>query len=76
MEVPLQGMDCPQCTQHVRHAISALPGVESVDVSLTAEKAVVRLDPSRVDVSAIRKAVEGAATLFRLWPRAHRGPRG
>jgi Cd2+/Zn2+-exporting ATPase/Cu+-exporting ATPase len=45
---------------HVRHAISVLPGVESVDVSLAAGKAVVRLDPSRVDVSTIRKSVEGA----------------
>jgi P-type Cu+ transporter len=60
IEVPIEGMDCPECTHHVRHAISSLPGVESADVSLAAEKAVVRLDPSRVDVSAIRKAIVGA----------------
>jgi len=45
---------------HVQHAIAALPGVESVDVFLTSEKAVVHLDPALVDVPAIRKAVEGA----------------
>ena len=34
LEVPIRGMDCPECTRHVRDAISGLPGVESVDVSL------------------------------------------
>ena len=76
MEVPIQGMDCPECTQHIRHAISALPGVESVDVSLTAEKAVVRLDPSRVDVSAIRKAVEGAGYAVPALATGALGPSG
>ena len=60
VEVPIKGMDCAECTQHVRSAIATLPGVESVEVSLAAEKAVVRLDPARVDASAIQKAVEGA----------------
>lgn len=60
IEVPVRGMDCAECTQHVRHAISALPGVESVEVFLSSEKAVVRLDPALVDLPAIHKAVEGA----------------
>ncbi|MCL5960017.1 MAG: cation transporter, partial [Chloroflexi bacterium] len=60
IEVPIRGMDCAECTQHVRHAISALPGVESVEVFLSSEKAVVRLDPGLVDLPAIHKAVEGA----------------
>ena len=60
LEVPVAGMDCAECTQHVRHAIAGLPGVASVDVFLTSEKAVVRLDPAQVDLPAIRKAVEGA----------------
>jgi Cd2+/Zn2+-exporting ATPase/Cu+-exporting ATPase len=60
LEVPVRGMDCAECTEHVRHAIAALPGVESVNVFLASEKAVIQLDPARVDVPAIRKAVEGA----------------
>ena len=60
IEVPIRGMDCTECTQHVRRAIAALPGVESVDVLLSAEKAVIRLDPTRVDLSVIGRAVEGA----------------
>src|SRR2546422_627139 len=60
IEVPIRGMDCADCAKHVQHAIGTLAGVESVDVSLAAEKAVVRLDPAHVDVRAIREAVEGA----------------
>jgi Cu+-exporting ATPase len=60
LELPVSGMDCTECTQHVQRAIAALPGIQSVDVLLSAEKAVIRLDPSRVDLAAIQKAVEGA----------------
>ncbi|MDW8351673.1 MAG: cation-translocating P-type ATPase [Anaerolineae bacterium] len=60
LEVPVQGMDCAECALHVRQAIAALPGVESVDVLLATEKAIVRLDPSRVDLPAIREAVARA----------------
>lgn len=59
-EVPVAGMDCTECTQHVQRAIAALPGVEAVDVFLTTEKAVVQLDPKLVDLSAIQQAVKGA----------------
>ena len=60
LEVPIQGMDCAECTQHVQHAIAKLPGVESVNVLLAAEKAIIRLDPDRVDLPAIRRAVASA----------------
>ena len=60
IEVPVLGMDCAECTQHVRQAIAAVPGVSAVDVLLATEKAVVRLDPVRADRQAIARAVEGA----------------
>ena len=60
LEVPVNGMDCSECTRSVQRAISALPGVESVEVSLTAEKAVIHLDPSQVDLTVISKAVADA----------------
>lgn len=60
IEVPIAGMDCAECTQHVQQAISKLPGVEAVDVFLASEKAVIRLDPLQVDLPAIRKAVASA----------------
>jgi P-type Cu+ transporter len=60
LEVPIRGMDCVECTQHVQHAISKLDGVKSVDVLLAAEKAIIKLDPEKVDMLAIRKAVASA----------------
>ena len=60
LEVPIWGMDCADCTMHVKHAIAALPGVDAVDVFLTSEKAIVRLDPRLVGLPDIRKAVASA----------------
>ncbi len=56
----VDGMDCAECAKHVQHAIAGLPGVESVNIFLSTEKAVVRLNPALVDLPAIRLAVEKA----------------
>jgi Cd2+/Zn2+-exporting ATPase/Cu+-exporting ATPase len=60
LEIPVQGMDCAECTMHVRRAVAALPGVQGVEVFLASEKAVIRLDPALVGLSDIRQAVKGA----------------
>ncbi len=60
MEVPVEGMDCTECTMHVQHAIQTLPGIKSVNVLLAAEKATIQFDPELVDLPMIRKAVAGA----------------
>lgn len=60
IEVPVKGMDCAECVVHVEHALAGLPGVDSVQVYLTSEKAVLKADPAQVTLPAIRKAVEGA----------------
>ncbi|EFH86106.1 heavy metal translocating P-type ATPase [Ktedonobacter racemifer] len=60
MEFSVRGMDCAECTQHVQYALSALPGVQEAQVYLSSEKAVVRYDPTVVNTSAFRQAVEGA----------------
>jgi P-type Cu+ transporter len=60
LEIPISGMDCAECTMHVQHAIEKLPGVQSVNVFLGTEKAIVRLDPAQVDIPTIRSAVQGA----------------
>jgi len=60
LEVPVRGMDCAECTMHVQQRLSALPGVADVKVLLSSEKAVLRIDPRQVSLSAIRKAVEEA----------------
>lgn len=60
LQLPVSGMDCAECTEHVQKAIAALPGVQAVDVLLASEKAIVHLDPALVDLKAIRQAVQGA----------------
>ena len=60
LEVPIQGMDCADCTRHVQHAIARLPGVESVEVFLASEKAIVHHQPGQVNLPVIRKAVADA----------------
>jgi len=60
IEIPIAGMDCTECTQHVQHAIEKLPGVQKVNVFLAAEKAVIEMDFAQVNLPAIRSAVAGA----------------
>jgi Cu+-exporting ATPase len=60
IEIPVKGMDCDECTMHVNHALSGLPGVSDVQVYLAAEKAVFKADPARVSLLAIRQAVKDA----------------
>ena len=60
LEIPIKGMDCTECTQHVRQAIARLPGVTRVEVFLASEKAVIELDSGQVDLPAIKEAVADA----------------
>jgi P-type Cu+ transporter len=60
IEIPVAGMDCTGCTQHVQQALCALPGVASANVLLSSEKAIIQLDPEQVQLPAIYKAVENA----------------
>jgi Cu+-exporting ATPase len=60
LEIPVQGMDCAECTHHVQQALSRLPGVESAEVYLASEKALLRFDPQLVDLPMIRQAVAEA----------------
>jgi copper chaperone CopZ len=58
LEVPVRGMDCAECTQHVQQALAALPGVKSVQVYLTSEKAAIQYDPAQVNLIAFQAAVD------------------
>ena len=57
LEVHVTGMDCAECTMHVQHALAELPGVYSAKVLLSSEKAIIQMDPGKVEMSAIRQAV-------------------
>lgn len=58
--VKVQGMTCQGCVKSVTRVLQALPGVESVDVSLERGEAALRYDPARSTMEDFRKAVENA----------------
>lgn len=60
IEVPIKGMDCADCTQHVKHAIARIDGVAQVEVLLASEKAIITMDPALVKMPLIQKAVTRA----------------
>ncbi len=60
IELKVAGMDCTECTQHVQHALCTLPGIAEARVYLSSEKAVVRYDPTQVDLPAFQQAVKQA----------------
>ncbi|NIV56674.1 MAG: hypothetical protein GWN48_14475, partial [Actinobacteria bacterium] len=47
-EFRVSGMSCASCVANIESVLSALGGVERVDVSFGTERAVVEFDPSRV----------------------------
>jgi len=61
IEIPLPRLDCADDAHEVERTVAALPGVEMVTVLLSAQKAIIRLDPARADRSAISKALECAS---------------
>ena len=60
VELKVEGMDCQGCVKSVTRMLSALPGVQKADVSLAQANAKVTYDPSKVDVGAMREALERA----------------
>lgn len=58
--LPVTGMHCGGCVSSVKSVLSALPGVESVEVTLVPGQAIVRYDETRLDRSALVQAVGDA----------------
>ena len=56
----VQGMTCGGCVASVKRVLSALPGVENVDVTLKPGKASVAYDPAKISANQLRDAVENA----------------
>jgi copper ion binding protein len=56
----VEGMHCNGCVKSVTGAVSRLPGVEKVDVSLDDKQATVAYDAAAVEPAAIVKAIEAA----------------
>ncbi|MBN8614547.1 MAG: heavy-metal-associated domain-containing protein [Deltaproteobacteria bacterium] len=56
----VEGMHCATCPIAVRVAVSRLPGVREVTVSLEQARAVVAYDPAQVTPARIVQAIEEA----------------
>ena len=52
----ITGMTCGHCVAAVRKALAAVPGVDSVEATLSPPRALVVCDPSRTTVEMLTKA--------------------
>ena len=55
----VEGMSCHHCTQAVTRALSALAGVQQVEVSLEKKSAEVRYDEAVLAEADLAAAIEG-----------------
>ncbi|MDR1663798.1 MAG: copper ion binding protein [Clostridiales bacterium] len=55
----VDGMSCNHCVNAIKKAVSALPGVSEVSVSLAEKTVTVERDPSKSTVADITGAIEG-----------------
>ncbi|MFN3752113.1 MAG: heavy-metal-associated domain-containing protein [Thiobacillus sp.] len=54
------GMTCGGCVASVQRVLTAIPGVQSVEVSLDPGQARVVFDPDRTDRAALVQAITAA----------------
>jgi len=58
-EMMIEGMSCNHCKMRVEKALGSLAGVSSVEVDLSAKKAIVELS-EEVDGAVLKEVVEDA----------------
>ena len=58
--IGVDGMSCQGCVNAVQGALSRLPGVARVEVSLDKREAKVAFDPAQLNTNALRSAIEAA----------------
>jgi copper chaperone len=58
--IAVEGMTCQGCVGSVTRAVSAVTGVESVDVDLAGKRATVRFDPALTTPARVREAIQDA----------------
>jgi Cu+-exporting ATPase len=72
IEVPLPQVDCAEDARAVEQTIAGLPGVQTVNVSFAAQKAVIRFDARRASRSTIETALETTSCCTPAAPRDER----
>jgi len=60
IQLSVTGMTCGGCVSSVQRVLTALPGVQSAEVTLTPGQARVVYDSARVDRAALVQAVVDA----------------
>ncbi|HET9496689.1 MAG TPA: copper ion binding protein, partial [Chloroflexia bacterium] len=58
--LPIGGMTCASCVRRVEKSLAKVEGVSDVGVNLATERATVKYDPAKVDMAALKAAVERA----------------
>lgn len=58
--VGIGGMSCAACSAAVERSLKKLPGMESAEVNIATEQAVMTYDEKQLDIEKIRHAVERA----------------
>ncbi|MGA2639956.1 MAG: copper chaperone CopZ [Spirochaetia bacterium] len=54
----VQGMSCQHCVHAVKSSVSALAGVDTVEVSLEKNLVTVGFDPGKTTLQSIKTAIE------------------
>jgi len=60
LTLPVEGMTCASCVNHVERALRKVAGVDKASVNLATERASVTFDPKEVPVSQLVTAVHDA----------------
>jgi copper chaperone len=60
LQLKIEGLHCDGCVRSVTRMLTAIPGVERVEVSLAESRAEVDFDPARTGVADFKRAVERA----------------
>lgn len=60
INLSITGMTCGGCVSSVQKVLTAVPGVQSVEVTLTPGQAHVVYDPAQADRAALTRAVVDA----------------
>jgi P-type Cu+ transporter len=60
LSVSVTGMTCASCVRRVERALTKIDGVNEASVNLATERASVLYDPTKVDITQLKDAVDGA----------------
>jgi copper chaperone CopZ len=60
IQLNVSGMTCGACVGHVTRALTAVPGVDHVDVSLAENTASVKFDETLISVKTLDTALRSA----------------